>query len=186
MATERSPSQTWRQEIESPTTKRRKRMYRRCVIVLVNAGLLGLLLYLLVPPFFAPKTNVILIGTGYNRNYQSPFIPFVNQDHDAFTAVEGIVVHDHREAWTSRWRSRGLADIFESVDIAQNDSLVIYLTAHGIVDAEGNALLLFDDFKFEYCERLNPFQDCILEDAIYELETIEYKIDEQFELMEEV
>lgn len=149
MATERSPSQTWRQEIESPTTKRRKRMYRRCVIVLVNAGLLGLLLYLLVPPFFAPKTNVILIGTGYNRNYQSPFIPFVNQDHDAFTAVEGIVVHDHREAWTSRWRSRGLADIFESVDIAQNDSLVIYLTAHGIVDAEGNALLLFDDFDLK-------------------------------------
>ena len=53
-------------------------------------------------------------------------------------------------------------------------------------DKLNQARQLFDDFKFEYCERLNPFQECILEDTIYELETIEYKVDEQFELMEEV
>ena len=58
-----------------------------------------------------------------------------------------------------------------------------------LLEAQDNisqARQLFDDFKFEYCERLNPFQECILEDTIYELETIEYKVDEQFELMEEV
>ena len=53
-------------------------------------------------------------------------------------------------------------------------------------DKLNQARQLFDDFKFEYCERLNPFQESILDDAIYELETIEYKVDDQFELMEEV
>jgi len=53
-------------------------------------------------------------------------------------------------------------------------------------DKLSQARQLLEDFKFEYCERLNPFQECILEDAIYELETIEYKVDDQFELMEEV
>ena len=53
-------------------------------------------------------------------------------------------------------------------------------------DKLSQARQLFEDFKFEYCERLNPFQESILDDAIYELETIEYKVDDQFELMEEV
>ena len=45
---------------------------------------------------------------------------------------------------------------------------------------------LFDDFKFEYCDRLNHYQDLDLDDVIYELEILENKIDARFELLEEV
>ena len=39
-------------------------------------------------------------------------------------------------------------------------------------DKLNQARQLFDDFKFEYCERLNTFKECILEDTIYEFENI--------------
>jgi|8_EtaG_2_1085327.scaffolds.fasta_scaffold55484_3 CTP:phosphocholine cytidylyltransferase-like protein len=44
---------------------------------------------------------------------------------------------------------------------------------------------LFDEFKYEYCDRLNHYQEIDLDDVIYELETLENKIDDRFELLED-
>ena len=52
-------------------------------------------------------------------------------------------------------------------------------------DKLNQARQLFDDFKFEYCERLNHYQEIDLDDVIYELEILENKIDDRFELLED-
>lgn len=57
-----------------------------------------------------------------------------------------------------------------------------------LLEAQDNisqARQLFDDFKYEYCERLNHYQEIDLDDVIYELEILENKIDDRFELLED-
>ena len=57
-----------------------------------------------------------------------------------------------------------------------------------LLEAQDNisqARQLFDDFKFEYCDRLNHYQEIDLDDVIYELEILENKIDDRFELLED-
>ena len=52
-------------------------------------------------------------------------------------------------------------------------------------DKLNQARQLFDDFKYEYCDRLNHYQEIDLDDVIYELEILENKIDDRFELLED-
>lgn len=52
-------------------------------------------------------------------------------------------------------------------------------------DKLNQARQLFEDFKFEHCDRLNHYQDLDLDDVIYELEILENKIDDRFELLED-
>lgn len=146
MAIPQTPTQTWREPNQSSAVERRTRMIRRVMIVSLITLLTVLLFSFLFPPFFNPSTHVVLMGTGINENYQTPFIPFVKEDQDALREIDGILVHDQAGAWNSRRNAEGLVDSVKKQGVKSGDQLIVYLTAHGIVDAGGNAFLLCDDF----------------------------------------
>ncbi|MGI9458425.1 MAG: hypothetical protein ACR2NF_00365, partial [Pirellulales bacterium] len=164
MAIPPTPTQPWREQNKSPATKRRTRMIRRVIIVSVIALLSALLFSFLFPPFFNPSTHVVLMGTGINKNYQTPFIPFVKEDQDAFKEIDGILVHDQAQAWSSRRNAESLVDSVKEQGVQSGDQLIIYLTAHGIVDADGNAFLLCDDFDVDKQSRTRVLINDLLDE----------------------
>ncbi|MAI31418.1 MAG: hypothetical protein CMM07_07080 [Rhodopirellula sp.] len=164
MAMPKTPTQTWREPIKSSVVERRTHMIRRVMIVSVITLLTVLLFSFLLPPFFNPSTHVVLMGTGINENYQTPFIPFVKEDQNAFREIDGILVHDQADEWSSRRNAERLVDRVKKQGVKSGDQLIVYLTAHGIVDAGGNAFLLCDDFEVDKQARTRVLVNDLLDE----------------------
>ncbi|MAI78102.1 MAG: hypothetical protein CL917_04110 [Deltaproteobacteria bacterium] len=111
--------------------------------------LIGGLFYFLLPPFFKPRSYFFVVGTGINESFQTPFIPFVKEDHASFDEIHGIVVRQRADDWKSRESAASMVGNFVSQGVTDKDTLVLYLTAHGVSDANGNAFLLCDDFELQ-------------------------------------
>jgi hypothetical protein len=153
---------SWREKANRQGQKRFARGLRRVVIVLAVAVLAGILLRLLFPPFFAPTTHLVLLGTGINEAQQLPPIPFVAEDYQQLAEIDSIAVHDQSQVWQTARRASRLEQELQRTGVGQSDTLLLYLTAHG-VSQDGTAYLLCDNFDLRRPDSGRVSVDAVLE-----------------------
>ena len=130
----------------SGTTPDLHRDLRRATIVIALLVLAAfLLLFLLFPPFFAPQTHMVMIGSRGNESFNAEPIAFVAEDLEAIASVEELKVHDHSEIWRSAQTAKNLTAPIKSDGLSSSDNLILYVNAHGVTE-NGSAYLLCDNF----------------------------------------
>lgn len=143
MDTIQQPS--WQSHAKKRGHARLARDLRRSAIVIGLLILSGLLVFLLFPPFFAPQTHLVLVGTHSNETFNTPPIPFVTEDLEAFDAVKEAKIHRNSDLWKSSQTAKTLADRLAATGVSSSDNLIVYLTAHGVTE-DSTAFLLCDNF----------------------------------------
>ncbi len=141
---------TWQKKGNLQRQERFARDLRRVAIVLTLVVLGGVLVRYLFPPFFAPQTHLVLLGSGINANFHTPSIPYVAEDRLSLEAVDSAVIHDQSEAWKAARSAKRLGEVIRKTGLRRSDTLLVYLTAHGVSDdgesGDGEAYLLCDNF----------------------------------------
>ena len=137
--------QTWQAHAEKRGRARLARVLRRTAIVLSLLALSAFLVYLLFPPFFAPKTHLVLIGSKSGESFNAPAIPFVGEDLAALGAIQEAQVHDRSDVLKSAASARRLSTAIADSGVGGSDNLIVYLSAHGVAE-DSKAFLICDNF----------------------------------------
>ncbi|MCC9603427.1 carboxypeptidase-like regulatory domain-containing protein [Stieleria sp. JC731] len=106
--------------------------------------LVGLLVWLLFPPFFARQTQLVLIRADHAASIDVPVVPFAEQDLRSLQSVDGWNVSDWSSLWKSTSSANQLGDRFAGQQLRSDDTLVVCIAAHGISSASGPVLLCND------------------------------------------
>lgn len=136
---------SWRSRGKHKGRERFIRDARRIVIVVTVSALAFGFVGFLVKPFLNPQTHLVLMGTGKSLTLSVPSIGFVDRDHDLFRELESGRIVDCRDRFKSAKSAANLADDLLATGAAAEDTLVVYLAAHG-VSQDGTAYVLCDDF----------------------------------------
>ncbi|MCO8120433.1 carboxypeptidase-like regulatory domain-containing protein [Stieleria sp. TO1_6] len=140
-----SHQQSWQAREKNRGRDRTARDLRRVSFVLVFLLLAAALAYFLFPPFFAPKTHLVLIGSQPDDTFNLPPIAYVGEDLKAFESVRGAQIHDQSPVWQAARSAGRIGDQLAATGATKSDTLVVYLSAHGVSD-QGKAYLLCDNF----------------------------------------
>lgn len=140
-----SHQESWQARPENRGQARLQRDLRRAAIVSSLLLLAAVFVYFLFPPFFAPQTYLVLVGSQNDDAFNVPPIAFVGEDLVGMLSVDETKVSDHRSAWNAAYNAKQLAKNLESTGLTSADNLIIYLAAHGVSD-DGKAYLLCDNF----------------------------------------
>ncbi|WP_182869892.1 carboxypeptidase-like regulatory domain-containing protein [Stieleria mannarensis] len=143
MQPDQQPS--WRTAAKKRGHARLARDLRRAAIVIGLLALTVVLILLLFPPFFAPQTHLVLIGSRGNDAFNTPPIPFVAEDLEAIASIREAKVRDQSETLRSAQSAKNLAGRLAETKVNARDNLILYINAHGVTD-NATAYLLCDNF----------------------------------------
>ncbi|QEG01473.1 hypothetical protein Mal15_55490 [Stieleria maiorica] len=136
---------SWQAAAKKRGHARLARDLRRAAIVIGLLALTVVLILLLFPPFFAPQTHLVLIGSRGNDAFNTPPIPFVAEDLEAIASIREAKVRDQSETLRSAQAAKNLAGRLAETKINARDNLILYINAHGVTD-DTSAYLLCDNF----------------------------------------
>lgn len=143
---------SWRQESTTGSRAKIWLIVRRATITLLALSLVGWLSYLLFKPFFYPKTYLTYFGADDTRTLMVRPLEFIYEDFTGYAALSNgltALTRDRPNLVFRRLESldQELDDI-QSSAIRGNDTLVLVITAHGIV-RDGEAYLAGGAFRPE-------------------------------------
>ena len=141
-----SPSDpTWQTHAPKHGRARLSRTVRRVAVVTAMAVLVGLLGYLVLPPFFAARTKLFLIASSDAKRSDVASLAYVQEDARSLESIPSTRPEDLSVALRSASAISRLGDEVVANSLRPCDTLIVYLAAHGIADETG-ASLLADDF----------------------------------------
>ncbi|WP_372896110.1 hypothetical protein [Stieleria sp.] len=136
---------SWQAAAKKRSRAKLARDLRRAAIVIGLIALTVVLVFLLFPPFFAPQTHLVLLGSRGNEAFNAPPIAFVAEDLDAIASIEEAKVRDQSDVLHSAQAAKKLANRLAEARISSRDKLILYINAHGVTD-NASAYLLCDNF----------------------------------------
>ncbi|WP_145385867.1 carboxypeptidase-like regulatory domain-containing protein [Stieleria neptunia] len=136
---------SWQAAAKKRSRAKLARDLRRAAIVIGLIALAAVLVFLLFPPFFAPQTHLVLLGSHGNDAFNTPPIAFVAEDLEAIASIEEAKVRDQSDVLRSAQTAKHLSNRLAEAGISSRDNLIVYINAHGVTD-NASAYLLCDNF----------------------------------------
>jgi hypothetical protein len=124
--------ETWKRR---PQPKRHERVARdvsRAAIVCFLGGLIGLLLFFLFAPFFAPRTHLVLLDATPDHAFGIEPLRYDAEDLDGLEQLDGVSVHRTTDWLRSAQSAQTLATEIDRLGVGAADTVIVYVAAHGI------------------------------------------------------
>ncbi|MEO1527934.1 MAG: carboxypeptidase-like regulatory domain-containing protein [Planctomycetota bacterium] len=140
-----SSEPTWQSRARKQGHAKLSRHLKRACIVALLASLCVLFALLILPPFFTAQTHVVLIGISPSKTDDLPPVAYVEEDLRSLLGIENARADDLSATLPNARSATRIGDALESKGKRTQDTLVMYITAHGLIDESG-AYLACDDF----------------------------------------
>jgi len=109
------------------------------------------LTYLLLSPYWQPRTHIVVLRTGALLPLEGPLVPVAGAELGLLPPLQHAATYhsspEFNRLLASPEAMNGLSEKVRAFELHPRDVLIVYLAAHGVLDNEGEASLVCDNYN---------------------------------------